>query len=222
MCASPCGQLSNLVGKRAALPYLWRRLGFLFGQKRSCWAYVFTFAFAGSLYPLLPAAASLASRSEWAITTWETENGLPENSATAMAQDSDGYLWFGTFKGLVRFDGDRFTVFDHSTTPELPSDAIVNLHLDRSGRLWVSTFEGLVVKEGPSWRMVRTPQSREDFVRTFTDRVNGDLLLTTFHGQVLEYAKGQLSQLPAPPGDPVAGYFGGVDEDGRWWVAQDK
>jgi len=37
------------------------------------------------------------------IDTWETEDGLPQNTATAMVQTPDGYLWFGTFGGLGRF-----------------------------------------------------------------------------------------------------------------------
>jgi ligand-binding sensor domain-containing protein len=55
------------------------------------------------------AAVSAAERparsGEWLLKTWETEDGLPENSATAMVQTAEGYLWFGTFRGLVRFDG---------------------------------------------------------------------------------------------------------------------
>ena len=43
--------------------------------------------------------------SKWLIKAWQTEDGLHENSATAMVQSPDGYLWFGTFNGLVRFDG---------------------------------------------------------------------------------------------------------------------
>ena len=89
--------------------------------------------------------------SEFLIDSWQTEQGLPENSATAMVQTPDGYLWFGTFAGLVRFDGVRFTVFDPSNTPALPSPGIVNLHLDASGRLWVSTYRGIVVRDGDRW-----------------------------------------------------------------------
>jgi len=37
--------------------------------------------------------------------SWGTEKGLPGGSITAIAQTSDGYLWIGTDKGLVRFDG---------------------------------------------------------------------------------------------------------------------
>src|SRR5204863_10040119 len=55
-----------------------------------------------------------ASDPDYLITTWQTDQGLPENSATAMVQTPDGYLWFSTFAGLVRFDGFRFSVFDRA------------------------------------------------------------------------------------------------------------
>ena len=57
------------------------------------------------------------SDSDYLIESWETDQGLPENSATAMVQTPDGYLWFGTFSGLVRYDGQDFTVFDRLNTP---------------------------------------------------------------------------------------------------------
>jgi ligand-binding sensor domain-containing protein len=43
---------------------------------------------------------------------WRVEEGLPQNSVRAIVQTQDGYLWFGTQEGLVRFDGIRFKVFD--------------------------------------------------------------------------------------------------------------
>ena len=164
-----------------------------------------------------------AQTSQWLITTWETDQGLPENSATAMVQTPDGYLWFGTFKGLVRFDGFNFTVFDQANTPELPSDGVVNLHVDHAGRLWVSTLSGLVLFDGQDWSPMRAPSMpNDDPVRTFTERAGGDLLLTTFEGRVFQVTGDLLSPLPPPPGDNGAGYLGGVDEEGRWWVAQDR
>jgi PAS domain S-box-containing protein len=155
------------------------------------------------------------------IETWETDDGLPENSATAMVQTPDGYLWFGTLNGLVRFDGVTFTVFDRANTPQLPSASIVNLHCDRSGRLWVSTLSGLAVREGGQWRALRSNDGwPSDHVRTFSERGNGDLLITTFHGQVFEFVGGRLTELPPPPGKSGMGYLGSVDEAGHWWVAQ--
>ncbi len=160
---------------------------------------------------------------DYLIDTWETEDGLPENSATAMVQTPDGYLWFGTFKGLVRFDGVKFTVFNPANTPGLPSAAIVNLHLDRAGRMWVSTDRGLVVREGKNWRSFGRKEGwAGDYVRTFAERANGDLLMTTFDGHVLELVNGRLSELPVPPGEPGKGYFAHADETGQWWVAQNR
>lgn len=47
--------------------------------------------------------------------SWNTENGLPQNSVNDILQTRDGYLWLATFGGLVRFDGIRFVIFDRST-----------------------------------------------------------------------------------------------------------
>jgi ligand-binding sensor domain-containing protein len=157
------------------------------------------------------------------IDTWETEDGLPENSATAMVQTRDGYLWFGTFNGLVRFDGVKFVVFDPTNTPQLPSAGIVNLHLDNAGRLWVSTLRGIVVLVDYKWRTVPNDdgwERSENFARTFAERANGDLLVTTFDGRVLECTNGRFRALPTPPGERGKGYLGHVDESGQWWVMQ--
>jgi PAS domain S-box-containing protein len=157
------------------------------------------------------------------IDYWETEDGLPENSATAMVQTPDGYLWFGTFNGLVRFDGVSFSVFNQQNTPQLPSSSIVNLHLDKHGKLWVSTYGGLVVRDGTHWDVLTTEEvSTGDLVRTFAERPNGDLLLTKFNGKVVEFSNGHLRDMPQPLGDPRNGYLGQVDETGRWWVVQNK
>ncbi len=148
---------------------------------------------------------------------------MPENSATAIAQSQDGYLWFGTFNGLVRFDGVTFTVFHPANTPQLPSAGIVNLHLDKTGRFWVSTYNGLVLRQGASWRRLSRPNGSDiGTVRTFSERSNGDLLITTFEGQVYEVSGGTLAELPPPPGEQGQGYHGGVDEEGRWWVVQNR
>src|SRR5262245_47990382 len=150
-----------------------------------------SFALAIGLFVMLPHALALppdlvfSSRTgEWVVKTWETEDGLPENSATAMVQTADGYLWFGTFSGLVRFDGAKFTVFDRSNTPELPGTQIVNLHLDHQARLWVSTDQGIVFLQGRKWSPVfgLAQGWTGDYVRTFAEGA-GKLLLTSFNGK---------------------------------------
>jgi signal transduction histidine kinase/sugar lactone lactonase YvrE len=157
------------------------------------------------------------------VHPWETADGLPENSATAITQTPDGYLWFGTFNGLVRFNGVEFKVFNPANTPELPSAGIVNVHTDKSGRLLVSTYRGLVAHEGAEWRQLsRTDGSDGDCARSFANRYNGDTLITTFNGKIMELSGRHLSELPSPPGVPGVGYIAGADEDGHWWVVQRK
>lgn len=79
------------------------------------------------------------SLSQYIKNVWTTENGLPQNSAFSIAQTPDGYLWFGTLAGLVRFDGIEFKVFDQSNTKELTADSIAAVYVDDSGTLWAAT-----------------------------------------------------------------------------------
>jgi PAS domain S-box-containing protein len=155
---------------------------------------------------------------DFLIDVWETEQGLPENSATAMAQTPDGYLWFGTFNGLVRFDGVEFTVFDRSNTPELPSPGIVNLHLDRSGRLWVSTMQGLAsVKDGRWTAHGESVGWVGNYVRFFVESARGELYATTFDGKILRRRGETFEELP-PPAAPKLGFMPYVDPEGVLWV----
>ena len=73
---------------------------------------------------------------------WETEQGLPQNSAISITQTRDGYVWFGTTDGLVRFDGVRFEIFSQNSTPALSHNWVSSVREARNGALWVTTFGG--------------------------------------------------------------------------------
>lgn len=60
---------------------------------------------------------------------WHNERDWLNNSVTAILQTHDGYLWLGSYHGLVRFDGVSFTVFDSGNAPELPNGRITINHL---------------------------------------------------------------------------------------------
>jgi signal transduction histidine kinase/ligand-binding sensor domain-containing protein len=79
-------------------------------------------------------------------TRWTTENGLPQNSVTSIVQTPDGYLWLGTFGGLARFDGVKFTIFNSGNTPALISNRISTLHIGRDGSLWIGAETGEVTR----------------------------------------------------------------------------
>jgi ligand-binding sensor domain-containing protein/signal transduction histidine kinase len=79
---------------------------------------------------------------------WVMENGLPQNTVQALVQTQDGFVWLGTEVGLVRFDGNRFQVFDKNTKvgeggPALPGNDVRCLLAARDGTLWIGTSEGL-------------------------------------------------------------------------------
>lgn len=81
---------------------------------------------------------------------WGTRQGLPQNSVTAILQTRDGYLWLGTYGGLVRFDGIKFTVFNAGNTEGLKGNRIYSLDEGHDGSLWVGTGDGGLsrVKQG--------------------------------------------------------------------------
>jgi len=49
---------------------------------------------------------------------WDRQSGLPSDKINAITQTGDGYIWFGTQNGLVRFDG-----FEFKNIPRVGSDA---------------------------------------------------------------------------------------------------
>ena len=90
----------------------------------------------------LTAAAKEARLPNYFLRSWKTENGLADNAVTAVVQTQDGYLWIGTYGGLVRFDGIHFTVFNSASSPGLQSDRVTSLFEDAKGILWIGHERG--------------------------------------------------------------------------------
>jgi|GEM_PF-292756 len=104
------------------------------------------------------AAALEESTRQYLVRNWGLDEGLPQTTVTCFAQTPDGYLWFGTLNGLVRFDGVRFKVFGDFAEPGLPNREIINLHVDKSGRLWIKTIHstGISLLEKGVFRFLTT------------------------------------------------------------------
>lgn len=85
---------------------------------------------------------------------------LSNQDITAFAEDSLGYIWMGTKRGLNRYNRYEFHQYFHSynDTISLPSNDITALYTDHSGRLWVGTLLGACyyTKEG-TFRRVQMP-----------------------------------------------------------------
>ena len=66
-------------------------------------------------------------------TVFDQTNGLPTDEANAVLQTRDGYLWVGSYGGLLRFDGSEFHNF--STKGAIATPSIRCLFEDSAGRL---------------------------------------------------------------------------------------
>jgi ligand-binding sensor domain-containing protein/signal transduction histidine kinase len=73
--------------------------------------------------------------SQYLREQWTTDNDFSGGAIAAITQTADGYLWMGTEKGLVRFDGVNFRLT--TSFSEFSGDPVSGLTTDRDGRLCV-------------------------------------------------------------------------------------
>ncbi|MFN8252488.1 MAG: two-component regulator propeller domain-containing protein [Ferruginibacter sp.] len=90
---------------------------------------------------LLSAADSLT------VTRLSIQNGLSNNSVRCVYQDKKGFIWFGTYDGLNRYDGSQFKVFRNKIgdSSSLSHNYIYTMHEDRFNNLWVGTGQGISI-----------------------------------------------------------------------------
>ena len=77
--------------------------------------------------------------SQYAHTSWRTQDGVFNGSPIVLAQTTDGYLWIGTNLGLVGFDGVRFASWSPPEGRRLLDSRILALLGARDGSLWIGT-----------------------------------------------------------------------------------
>jgi signal transduction histidine kinase/ligand-binding sensor domain-containing protein len=93
--------------------------------------------------PSLFAVNPNLSLGQYLHTSWTQEEGSALPPIQALAQTSDGYLWLGTGKGLIRFDGIRFTAWSPVSGPVLPNTHVGRLYPASGTGLWAGTMRGL-------------------------------------------------------------------------------
>ena len=71
---------------------------------------------------------------------YTVKDGLPSNETYEVFQDSKGYIWVGTDKGVARFDGYKFEVF--TKDDGLADNTVFGFYEDFKGRIWFRCFNG--------------------------------------------------------------------------------
>jgi PAS domain S-box-containing protein len=92
---------------------------------------------AGSLFALDPAKSVY----QYNCLNWTRRNGLPADLITGVTQTKDGYIWLGTQKGMVRFDGVDYKLLTMAL-PKGQSQEIRSLSRARNGGMWLSISRG--------------------------------------------------------------------------------
>jgi signal transduction histidine kinase/ligand-binding sensor domain-containing protein len=122
-------------------------------EKRLGRLLIFLLAMAAPLSALDPSR----SLDQYQTQNWQWEQGLPSNAMHALAQTEDGQILIGTAKGLVRFDGSRFTPIPVNTADVNANFPIFSLVVARDGALWIGTnHNGLIVRRGTQSRVYTT------------------------------------------------------------------
>lgn len=161
------------------------------------------------------------------------ENGLPNIQVTAMREDRDGFVWFGTMGGLGRWDGYHFQIYppDAKVAGALPGGFISILHLDAHKQLWIGSYlSGLVRYDREHDSFIRIPLGSNGVsdvgIKDIVDDRSGGIWVTTRKG---------IDHL-GPDGIAIGHLHGGdrglprnfqpqsllLDRDGKLWIGTQR
>jgi len=108
----------------------------------------------------LPAARAADGR-HYMVSDWTMDDGLPHNLVHALAQDRDGFIWAGTWEGVVRFNGRRFTVFDRQNTPGAELSGVFSILAEPDGGVLFGTAaDGVFRHYRGRWQRLGEPGAR--------------------------------------------------------------
>lgn len=181
------------------------------------------YCFFGSCFNL-EASNLVVGDSRYIVTAWTIEDGLPQNSVLCLTQTRQGYIWFGTQSGLVRFDGMSIRIYNRWNTEGLKNDRVLSLYEDTGGSLWVGTDGGglsrLKIKER-AWTLYTTKQGlSNNTVRGIAGDNQDSLWIGTDNGlNHLEVKTGKIKIYTVDDG--LSGYSVtalAVSGDGTLWI----
>jgi signal transduction histidine kinase/ligand-binding sensor domain-containing protein len=147
--------------------------------------------------------------------------GLPQAQVMGMYQDRLGYMWFGTYGGLSRFDGNQFRTY--TKDDGLSSNAVFDMLEDERGRMLIATSGGLCIRSGGTFRCHRQSDGLvSDNARTLTLDGKGGVWVGTLAGlsHVHDDRIENFGPADGLPAERVIGVV--VDSARRVWVATPK
>ncbi|PZO10903.1 MAG: GGDEF domain-containing protein [Lysobacteraceae bacterium] len=158
----------------------------------------------------------------YAREVWTTRDGLPHNQVNSIAQTPEGYLWFATWEGVVRYNGQEFRSFGRNNVPAMLDSGIRSVTVGHSGALVVATSRGGVsVLRGETWTTYTTDDglTQNETFAALEDR-SGQLWIATENRGITRLDEGKAAVFNTGNGLPSdVGYALVEDGSGAVWIA---
>ena len=118
----------------------------------------------------------------YSAVLYDNTNGLPTSEANAIAETDDGFIWIGSYAGLIRYDGNTFERM-YSTEG---ISSIKCLFVDSRDRLWIGTNDNgvAVLKNGELRMWGKLDGMNSAHVRAITEDKEGIIYVGTTSGIV--------------------------------------
>ncbi|CAL1517536.1 two-component regulator propeller domain-containing protein [Chitinophaga sp. MM2321] len=163
----------------------------------------------------------------------DINQGLSNNQVNCIFKDNAGFMWIGTVSGLNRFDGYRFTVFQHDLrdSTSLSDNSINKIIAGPGEQLWIRTRSGINIYDPVSNTFNRHPEkilqqwgipdsTVTDIVK---DKAGQYWFLTPDAGMYLVKTTGKPVQLKHAPADTTSIATNNIaamvpDRAGHYWL----
>ena len=111
---------------------------------------------------------------------YDNSNGLPTSEANDIAQTSDGFIWIGSYSGLIRYDGNDFIRYDSSTGIA----SVVSLYVDSKDRLWIGTNDnGVAMYQDGEFTVYGQVEGLNSYsIRSMVEDSDGNIIIATTQG----------------------------------------
>jgi len=141
--------------------------------------------------------------SQYSRDRWGDRSGFPGGSVSAIAQTADGYLWIGTEKGLIRFDGLNFRTFPQATPESFPIGPVQGLVADAASNLWI-LLQSTKILRFHDGKFELGRDEAEFGITAIGRRSNGSVLFSSLAYGTLTYNGHGFEILASPGGEQPA------------------
>ena len=136
------------------------------------------------IFLLAPLYAQFSELDNYVTRTWTSTDGLPGNSVSDVLQSADGFMYFGTYEALVRFDGYEFESINKYSDKKYSFISARSIFQDSQGNIWVGSNDEGVQKIGKDSTQTYSTANGlpNNSIRAFAEDKNHNIWIGTASG----------------------------------------